>query len=101
MIGRVWHSWTKPENADAFETLLTTAVLPAFHRHTGYKHAYVMWVPKEGETEFLVVTFWESMDAVRAFAGADGKSAVILPEARKLLTRWDEKPVHYEAGRVD
>ena len=100
MIGRVWHSWTKPEDADAFENFLK-ATLPTFHRHAGYKHAYVMRVPKDGETEFLVVTYWDSMEAVRGFAGADGKSAVILPEARKLLKGWDEKSLHYEAIRVD
>ena len=56
MIGRVWHAWTKPDDADAFENFLK-ATLPTFHRHAGYKHAYVMRVPKEGETEFLVVTY--------------------------------------------
>jgi len=56
-----------PEDADAFENFLK-ATLPTFHRHAGYKHAYVMRVPKEGETEFLVVTYWDSMEAVRGFA---------------------------------
>ena len=101
MIGRVWHGWTKPENADAYEKLLKTAGLPTFHRFAGYRHAYVMRMPKEHETEFLVVTFWDSMDAVRSFAGADGKGAVILPGARELLARWDETSLHYDAARVD
>ncbi|HYB09649.1 MAG TPA: antibiotic biosynthesis monooxygenase [Alphaproteobacteria bacterium] len=100
MIGRVWHGWTELEDGDAFEKFLK-ATLPSFHRHAGYRHAYLMRMPKESETEFLVVTYWDSMEAVRGFAGADGKGSVILPEARKLLKRWDEKPLHYDAVRVD
>jgi hypothetical protein len=50
----------------------------------------------EGETEFVTLTLFDSMAAVRAFAGDDLELAVVPPEARALLQRWDERSVHYQ-----
>ena len=50
----------------------------------------------EGEVAFVTMTLWESLDAIRAFAGEDYEVAVVLPEARKLLSRFDQRSVHYE-----
>lgn len=100
MIGRVWHGWTAPANADAYENLLKTTILPGIHRVSGYRGAYVMRRPAGEEIEFVTITFWESMDAVRAFAGPEGKTSVVPPEARKLLVRFDAASIHYDATWV-
>lgn len=46
--------------------------------------------------EFIVITIFDSLDAVKQFAGDDYEVAVILPPARKLLSRFDERSAHYE-----
>ena len=96
MIARLWHGWTTRENADAYEGLLRSEVLPGIHRIEGYKGAYLLRREAGGEIEFVTVTLWDSFEAIRAFAGADYEVAVVLPEARKLLSRFDPRSVHYD-----
>ncbi|HXZ79520.1 MAG TPA: antibiotic biosynthesis monooxygenase [Terriglobales bacterium] len=99
MIARVWHGWTKPENANAYEHLLRSEILPGIHRVAGYRGAYLLRSDGKGgdEVAFITITLFDSMDAVRAFAGEDYEKAVILPEAHKLLARFDAKSQHYQA----
>ena len=96
MIARLWHGWTTRENADAYEELLRGRILPHIHDVQGHKGAYLLRRDGEKEVEFVTLTLWESMDAVRAFAGEDYEVAVVPPEARKLLSRFDPRSVHYE-----
>jgi heme-degrading monooxygenase HmoA len=96
VIARIWHGWTTPENADAYETLLRSEVLPGIGRIDGARGAYVLRDPVEGEVEFVTITLWDSLDAVRAFAGDDYEVAVVPPPARQLLSRFDERSRHYE-----
>jgi heme-degrading monooxygenase HmoA len=96
MIGRVWYGWTSPENADAYEELLRTRILPGIHRVAGYRGASLLRRDGESEVEFVTLTCFESLEAVRAFAGEDYEVAVVPPEARALLTRFDERSRHYE-----
>jgi heme-degrading monooxygenase HmoA len=95
MISRIWHGWTTPTNADAYQHLLTTKILPGIHRVEGFKGAYLLRRTAEAEVEFVTITLFDSMDAVRAFAGADFETAVVPPEARALLSRFDAKSLHY------
>ena len=69
MIGRLWRGWTTTENADAYEELLRTRILPGIHRVDGYRGAYLLRRDVDEGVEFTTLTFFESMDAVRAFAG--------------------------------
>ena len=96
MIGRFWRGWTSIENADAYEILLRSKILPGIHRVKGHKGAYLFRRSLGNEVEFATLTLFESMDAVRAFAGQNYEMAVVPPEARKLLSRLDEKSIHYE-----
>jgi heme-degrading monooxygenase HmoA len=96
MISRLWRGWTRPENADAYEELLRTKILPGIHQVAGYKGAYLLRREGKDETEFVTLTFFESMEAVRAFAGEDYERAVVPPEARELLSRFEERSIHYE-----
>ena len=97
MIARIWHGYTPPEKADAYEQLLKTTILPGIHRIKGYKGAYLLRKESPPEVEFVTVTLWESMEAVREFSGPAGH-AVVPPEARKLLARFDEQSVHYKGS---
>jgi heme-degrading monooxygenase HmoA len=96
VIGRLWHGWTTRENADAYEKLLRAEVLPGIHRVDGYEGAYLLRRDVEDGVEFVTLTVFASLDAVRAFAGEDYEVAVVPPEARKLLSRFDQTSDHYE-----
>jgi heme-degrading monooxygenase HmoA len=96
MIARLWHGWTTPENADAYETLLRTRIFPQIHRVPGHGGAYLLRRNVEAGVEFVTITLFDSMDAVRAFAGDDYETAVVPPEARRVLAKFDAKSVHYE-----
>ena len=96
MISRVWHGWTKAEHADEDEGMLRAEVLPGIHRVTGYHGAYLLRRSVGDEVEFITITQFDDMEAVRRFAGEDFTRAVIHPPARKILVRFDERSVHYE-----
>lgn len=96
MIARVWHGRTSPSDAATYESMLRTTILPGIHRVAGYRGAWLLRRDAGSEVEFVTITMFESMDAVRAFAGPDYETPVIYPEAERLLTRYDERSVHYE-----
>ena len=96
MISRLWHGWTTRANADAYETLLRNEVLPGIHRVRGFKGAHVLRRDVKDEVEFVTITRFDSFEAVKEFAGEDYEVAVILPEAHRLLSRFDASSGHYE-----
>lgn len=101
MIARIWHGWTEPGNADAYHQLLQTKILPGIHRVKGYRGAYLLRREAGAEVEFITITMWENMEAVREFAGPERAHAVVPQEAQKLLKRYDAASVHYEATWVE
>ena len=93
MIARVWRGSAASEvNADAYERHVRTRVLPALGAIAGYRGAQVL---RRG-CEFLVITRWDSLEAVRRFAGDNPEVAVVEPEARAVLSEFDELVRHYE-----
>lgn len=98
MIARLWHGWTRPENADKYHNLLQSRILPEIHRINGYKGAWLMRRESGPEVEFITLTFWESWDAIHAFAGGD--HAVVPDEAQRLLSRFDAASIHYDGTWV-
>ena len=96
MISRLWHGWTTRENADAYETLLRNEVLPGIHRVRGFKGAHLLRRNVKDEVEFVTITLFDSLEAVKEFAGEDYEVAVVPPSARKLLSRFDARSAHYQ-----
>ena len=98
MITRIWHGWTTGANADAYEQLLRTEIFPGIHARSipGYRGIQLYRRQIGSETEFLTVMWFESLAAVKAFAGADHEAAVVPPKARALLSRHDARSAHYE-----
>ena len=96
MISRLWHGWTSRENADAYEKLLREEVLPGIHRIRGFKGAQVLQRNVQNEIEFVTITLFDSIEALKEFAGEDYEVAVVPPPARKLLSRFDARSAHYE-----
>lgn len=98
MIGRIWHGWTKPENADKYEQLLKGEIFPAIgaKKVAGYRGIQLFRRPLDNEIEFITIMWFDSLVAVRAFAGEDYEVAVVPPKARVLLSRFDARSQHYE-----
>ena len=101
MITRLWHGYTKPQDADTYHQLLLTKILPGIHRIAGYKGSYLLRRDCGEEVEFITLTLWESLDAIREFAGPDYERSVVPPEAAELLSRHDERSVHYDSVRSE
>ena len=95
MIARLWRGWTPRENADAYERLLRDKVLPGLQTIGGYLGGYVLRHDEDDEVEFAVVNLFESLDAVRAFAGPEYTVPVFEPEAGQLLSRVEPIARHY------
>jgi antibiotic biosynthesis monooxygenase (ABM) superfamily enzyme len=100
MIARIWHGWTKPENAKAYENMLRNEIFPSIAaRHIkGYHGAELFINEGSDEVEFVTLLRFESMEAVKEFAGADESKPVIYPKAEALLTRMDERSRHYRVA---
>jgi heme-degrading monooxygenase HmoA len=98
MIGRFWYGWTTPQNADAYEALLKTQIFPGIvgRNMLGFRRIELFRRPDLDEVEFVTVMWFDSMDAVKAFAGERYQTAVVPPEARALLKGFDDTAVHYE-----
>jgi antibiotic biosynthesis monooxygenase (ABM) superfamily enzyme len=97
MIARIWHGWATPENADAYETLLRTQILPRIRKAPGCRGISLFRRGRGAEVEFVTLLLFESLEAVKAWAGDHYEVAVVPPEARKLLKRFRERSRHYEA----
>jgi heme-degrading monooxygenase HmoA len=96
MIGRLWRGKTTEENADAYENVLRSLVLPELDQIPGSQGAYVLRRDVDDGVEFITLTLFESLDAIKLFAGEDYEQAVILPEAKALLSSFDPNAAHYE-----
>ena len=99
MISRIWHGWTAHEHADAYEALLRHEIFAGIAALdiSGYHGIHLLRRELDTETEFVTIMWFDSLDAVRAFAGEDYEVAVVPPKARALLSHFDARSVHYEA----
>jgi antibiotic biosynthesis monooxygenase (ABM) superfamily enzyme len=97
-IARVWRGWTTPERAEEYERLLTTEIIPGIEAKgiAGYLGIEVLRRTAGDEVEFVTVMRFASLDPIRAFVGWDPEVAYVPPEARALLSRFDERSRHYE-----
>jgi antibiotic biosynthesis monooxygenase (ABM) superfamily enzyme len=100
MLARVWKGWTKIENADAYEKLLQGVVYPGLQKIKGYQGGYILRQDAGDETEFVTVNLFESLEAVKAFAGPNYEIPVFEPEAKRLLSRVEPIARHYDVKKV-
>jgi heme-degrading monooxygenase HmoA len=98
MIGRVWHGWASVENADACEALLKSEMLPGSVARTvsGFERVELSRSNFRDEVEFMVITWFSSWEAIKAFAGEEFEIARVPANVRTLLSRLDERSQHYE-----
>ena len=96
MIARQWRGWTTLQHAAAYENLLKEKVLPELKTIEGYRGGYLLRTDRLHEAEFVVINLFDSVEAVKRFAGPDYEVAVFEPEAKKLLSRIEPIANHYE-----
>jgi antibiotic biosynthesis monooxygenase (ABM) superfamily enzyme len=98
MIFRIWHGWTKPENADTYENLLKQEIFPeiASKNVSGYQGIQLLRRQSGDEVEFVTIMQFISLEAVKQFAGEDYEKSYVPVKARKVLSRHDDRSQHYE-----
>ena len=98
MISRIWHGWTTLDNADTYENLLRTEIFPAIasKKVTGYRGIQLLRRQLDDEVEFITIMKFDSLEAVKQFAGEDYEKSVVPDKARKVLSRHDDSSQHYE-----
>ncbi len=98
MIARFWSAQTTPALSHAYLHHFEQAVQPQLQGLNGFLGATVCTRPVSAAVEILVTTYWASLAAIDAFAGADSEAAVVAAEVAALLTEFDKRVRHYEVA---
>ncbi|HEV8282765.1 MAG TPA: antibiotic biosynthesis monooxygenase [Chitinophagaceae bacterium] len=98
MVARVWRGYTPHENADAYENFLKSEFMPAIEKKkiAGYKKFQLLRKEETDEVAFITIMWFDSIEQIKAFAGADYEKAVVHPTAQALLKRYDQYAQHFE-----
>ncbi len=96
MILRMWKARSTPEKSDRYIRHATEKVFPTLRTIGGHRGAYLLRHSVDGIVELVVLTLWESMEAVRKFAGVKPEKAVVEQEAQAVLTDFDKTVTHFE-----
>ena len=101
-IKRIWHGWTTPANADAYEALLRAEVFPGIEAKSipGYRGIELLRRDRDDEVEFITIMTFNSIANVIDFQGPDYERCHVPEAARKVLGRWDQLSGHYEVREV-
>ena len=97
-VKRIWHGWTTPENADAYQQVLEQYVVPSIEAKQipGYISMELLKLDHEDEVEFITMMTFESLQNVIDFQGEDYTRSYVPEPAQQVLKRWDERADHYE-----
>jgi heme-degrading monooxygenase HmoA len=96
VIARIWRGWTRSEDADSYVDYLTRTGMSEYRKTPGNRAAYLLRREDAERTEFLTLSFWDSLDAVKGFAGGDVDRAVFYPEDERFLVDRETTVSHYE-----
>jgi heme-degrading monooxygenase HmoA len=98
LISRIWHGWTTYENADAYETLLKSEIFVSIQSRGihGFRSIQLLRQELDNEVEFVTIMRFDTLDAVKVFAGEDYRRAVVPDKAQRLLSHYDAHSQHYQ-----
>jgi len=99
MIARIWHGKTRPEKADSYLDYLNKTGMPDYRRTAGNLGAYVIRRIENGVAHFFTLTFWDSYDAIKRFAGKNYEKARYYPEDAEFLLEMEPKVQHFEVAQ--
>ena len=97
MISRIWHGYTTKENANTYQKLLESEIFVGIKNRNipGYKGIQLLRKEMESGTEFITIMWFESIEAVKKFAGENFEKAVVPDKAQKVLSHFDKTSQHY------
>ena len=98
MIARIWTATARTDRIDAYVAHLVENTFPQLASIDGHRGAQVLTRPSNGIVDVTVITFWESVDAIAQFSGADPEVAVVPGGAQALLNSWDLRAVHWDVA---
>lgn len=98
MIARIWRGTAALPAADAYCGHFAMKVVPHLKELAGHRGAYLLRREVDGQVEFVAVTLWDSLEAITRFAGADPSVAIVEPEARTILSGYDDVVQHYDVA---
>ena len=98
MIARTWHGAVPDARADAYEAYLQLTGIPDYEGTPGNRGVFVLRHSAGGVTDFLLLTLWDSYEAIQAFAGADPERARYYPEDIDYLLELEPSVTHYEVA---
>ncbi len=98
MITRIWQGWTSPENADAYEQLLTREIFPGIQAKTpdGLLGFELLRRSHNDEVEFMTVYRFADVDSIRAMTGGTQSEAYVPQSAQAILKRFETTARHFE-----
>jgi catechol 2,3-dioxygenase-like lactoylglutathione lyase family enzyme/heme-degrading monooxygenase HmoA len=96
VIARIWRGWTRSEDADAYVEYLQETGIPAYRATPGNRGAYILRRAGGDRTEFVTLTFWNSLESVKSFAGDVVDRAVFYPEDDRFLADRENTVTHFE-----
>jgi heme-degrading monooxygenase HmoA len=95
VIVRMWKGRAQSARAHEYERFVTEHVFPAIEAIEGHRGSYLLQRAENDDVEFVVLTLWDSMEAIQRFAGAQTSRPVVEPEARAILSSFDDSVRHY------
>ena len=101
MIARTWHGAVRAADAERYHAYLLDTGVPDYRRTPGNLGVYLLRRADGDVAHFLLLTFWESWDAIRAFAGDDVERARYYPEDERYLLELEPTVTHYEVLQQD
>ncbi len=96
MIARMWHGVTAAERADEYLDYLNETGVPDYRETEGNQGVYVLRRIEGDKAHFLTVSFWGSIEEVKAFAGPDPEKARYYPEDEGFLLEFEPQVKHYD-----
>ena len=96
MIARHWRGLARADRVGDYEAHLRRETFPSLARMPGFIDASILKRPAGRGVEFLIVTRWQSLEAIRQFAGQDLETAVVPAEVESMMIEYDRRVVHYE-----
>jgi len=96
MLARIWRGRVPAEKNDAYLRYLQATGIEEYQATEGNQGVYLLRRTEGGITEFLILTLWDSMDAIRRFAGPEPEKPVYYPEDKDFLLEFESKVDHYE-----
>jgi heme-degrading monooxygenase HmoA len=98
MIARIWSGAVRTPDADTYADYIRDTGFAEYGRTTGNRGAWLLRRDEEGTTEFITLSLWDTVDAIRAFAGDDIEAAVLYPEDRRYLIDGESRITHYDVA---